>query len=46
MAFFAFTRTRLREAPPEEEREAFAPVPQHGSPAAIALDPRVPEEVE
>ena len=43
MAFFAFTRTRLREAPPEENREAFAAVP-HGSPAALELDPRGPDQ--
>jgi MFS family permease len=43
MAFFAFTRTRLREAPPLGARDAFAPVPQT-SPAAVPLDPRTPQE--
>jgi MFS family permease len=43
MAFFAFTRARLRGRPTEEEREAFAPVPP-GSPAAFPMDPRAPEE--
>ena len=41
MAFFAFTRTRVRLPPTEEMREAFASVP-HGSPASVALDPRGP----
>ncbi len=41
MAFFAFTRTRMRQPPPDALREAFAPLPQ-GSPASLALDPRGP----
>lgn len=45
MAFFAFTRTRLREAPAVETRDAFNPLPQ-SSPAALNLDPRGPEQVE
>jgi MFS family permease len=44
MAFFAFVREWLPEAPIDEEREAFAVLPQ-GSPAAFALDPRAPEDV-
>ncbi len=44
MAFFAFTRTRMRDAPEQEEREAFAALPQ-GSPAALPLDPRAPDNV-
>jgi MFS family permease len=39
MAFFAFTRTRMRAPPPIATRDAFTPVPQ-GSPAAAPLDPR------
>jgi MFS family permease len=39
MAFYAFTRTRMRAAPPPESRDAFTPVPQ-GSPASAPLDPR------
>jgi MFS family permease len=42
MAFFAFTRTRMREAPPLASRDSFAPVPQT-SPASLPLDPRSPE---
>ena len=45
MAFFAFTRTRLRQPPPEEAREAFAPLPP-GTPAAVTLDPRGPAQSE
>jgi MFS family permease len=45
MAFFAFTRMRVREAPGAETRDAFAPV-MHGSPAALPLDPRGPEQAE
>jgi MFS family permease len=43
MAFYAFTRIRLREPAPAELREAFTPVPQ-SSPAALPLDPRSPEQ--
>ena len=39
MAFFAFTRIRMREAPPPESRDEFAAMVP-GSPAAAALDPR------
>jgi MFS family permease len=45
MAFFAFLRERIRERPPQEEREAFAPLP-HGSVAALTLDPRAPDDVQ
>ncbi|MCH8859248.1 MAG: MFS transporter [Proteobacteria bacterium] len=43
MAFFAFTRSRICEAPPEETRKAFAALAQ-GSPIALELDPRGPEQ--
>lgn len=43
MAFFAFARERLREAPSDEEREAFVPL-AHGSAAVFARDPRDPDE--
>jgi MFS family permease len=43
MAFFAFTRTRMREPPPLALRDPFAPVP-HTSPASVPLDPRTPEQ--
>jgi len=43
MAFFAFTRTRVREAPLPEMRDPFAAVP-HGSPAALTLDPRAEDK--
>jgi MFS family permease len=43
MAFFAFTRTRMREPPPLALRDAFASVP-HTSPASVPLDPRGPEQ--
>jgi MFS family permease len=43
MAFFAFTRTRMREPPPLALRDAFASVP-HTSPASVPLDPRSPEQ--
>lgn len=45
MAFFAFLRERLRERPTEDERNAFAALPQ-GSVAALTMDPRAPDEVE
>jgi hypothetical protein len=41
MAFYAFTRMRLKEPAPAETRDIFTPVPQ-GSPAALPLDPRGP----
>ena len=44
MAFYAFTRIRLREPAPAETRDIFTPAPQ-GSPAALPLDPRGPEQV-
>ena len=44
MAFYAFTRIRVREPAPAETRDAFTPAPQ-GSPAALPLDPRGPEQV-
>jgi len=44
MAFFAFTRERMRKPPAQEEREAFAALPQ-GSVAALNLDPRAPDDV-
>jgi MFS family permease len=43
MAFFAFTRIRVREPAPIETRDPFAAVPQ-GSPAALPLDPRGPAQ--
>jgi len=43
MAFYAFTRIRLREPAPAETRDVFTPAPQ-GSPAALQLDPRGPEQ--
>ncbi len=43
MAFFAFTRIRVREPAPVETRDAFAALPQ-GSPAALPLDPRGPAQ--
>ncbi len=44
MAFFAFTRERLFEAPSNEERKAFASLPQ-GSVAAFSMDPRAPKDI-
>jgi len=41
MAFYAFTRMRVKEPAPAETRDVFAAMPQ-GSPAAFALDPRAP----
>ena len=43
MAFYAFTRIRVREPASSEMREAFSPAPQ-SSPAALQLDPRGPEQ--
>jgi len=43
MAFYAFTRISVRGAAPAETRDVFTPVPQ-GSPAALPLDPRAPEQ--
>jgi MFS family permease len=43
MAFFAFTREWLHEAPSEEEHQTFASLPQ-GSVAAFAMDPRAPKD--
>jgi MFS family permease len=43
MAFYAFTRIRLREPVPAEMRETFTPAPQ-SSPAAVPLDPRAPQQ--
>ncbi len=43
MAFYAFTRIRLREPAAAETRELFSPAPQ-SSPAALQLDPRGPEQ--
>jgi hypothetical protein len=43
MAFYAFTRMRLKEPAPLEMREQFSPVPQ-SSPAALPLDPRGPAQ--
>jgi MFS family permease len=45
MAFYAFTRIRTKGPAPQETRDAFNPLPQ-GSPAALPLDPRGPEQVE
>jgi MFS family permease len=42
MAFFAFTRTRMRQAQPLEGRDSYAPAAQT-SPAAATLDPRASE---
>lgn len=44
MAFYTFTRMRIREPAPAESRDVFTPAPQ-GSPAALPLDPRGPEQV-
>jgi len=44
MAFYAFTRIRVREQAPAEARDAFTPAPQ-SSPAALPLDPRGPEQL-
>lgn len=43
LASFALLRTRVMEAPAGEYREPFAPVLQHGSQAALELDPRGPD---
>ena len=43
MAFYAFTRMRLKEPAPAETRDLFTPVP-HGSPAVLPLDPRAPAQ--
>ena len=43
MGFYAFTRIRVREPAPAETRDVFTPAPQ-GSPAALPLDPRGPEQ--
>jgi MFS family permease len=45
MAFYAFTRMRVKEPAPAETRERFALVAQ-GSPAAFSLDPRAPAYAE
>jgi MFS family permease len=42
MVIFTVTRILAREAPRDETREPFEPVPQ-GSPASLPLDPRAPE---
>jgi hypothetical protein len=44
MAFYTFTRMSVREPAPAETRDVFTPAPQ-GSPAALPLDPRGPEQV-
>src|SRR5579864_2675360 len=41
MAFYAFTRMRVKEPAPAETRDSFAVMLQ-SSPAALALDPRGP----
>jgi MFS family permease len=43
MAFYAFTRIRMREPAPADARDAFTPAPQ-SSPAALPLDPRGPQQ--
>jgi len=43
MAFYTFSRIRVREPAPAETREAFTPVPQ-SSHAALPLDPRGSEQ--
>jgi MFS family permease len=43
MAFYAFTRMRMKEPAPLETRDQFSPVPQ-SSPAALPLDPRGPAQ--
>jgi len=43
MAFYAFTRMRVKEPAPPETRDIFTPMPQ-GSPAALPLDPRGPTQ--
>jgi MFS family permease len=46
LALFVIIRIRIKEAPPDETREPFAPLPAHASPGALELDPRGPEAVE
>jgi MFS family permease len=43
MAFYAFTRIRLKEPARLETRDNFTPMPQ-GSPAGLPLDPRGPTQ--
>jgi len=43
MAFYAFTRMRMKEPAPFDTRDLFSPVPQ-SSPAALPLDPRGPQQ--
>jgi len=43
LALFAIVRLRIKEAPPEETREPYAPLPAQASPGALELDPRGPE---
>lgn len=40
MLIFTLVRLRQKEAPPDDQRERFAPLPQEASPAALELDPR------
>jgi MFS family permease len=44
MAFYAFTRIRMREPAPKDTRDVFTPAPQ-SSPAAFPLDPRGPQQL-
>jgi len=43
---FTLARIGVKESPPEETREPYAPVPQNASPAVLELDPRGPESGE
>jgi MFS family permease len=45
-ALFAIIRIRIKEAPPDETREPYAPLPAHASPGALELDPRGPEQTD
>ncbi len=46
LALFVIVRMRIKQAPPEEEREPFAPLPHHPSPGVLELDPRGPEQAQ
>lgn len=46
LAVFTIVRIRIMDAPPNETRDPFMPVPQQASPTALELDPRGPEAVE
>ena len=44
MMGFTVVRLRQKEAPGEEYREKFEPLPHQASPTSLELDPRGPEE--